>query len=157
ASDLWRGHNDDDRRHDWPLFALAGRRPVLGRWGDPLRGGRRALQPLVEARSVLRRRRLAADRLGRAFLMAPTRKLLAAAAIGNTLIVLVWAMSRIWGVPVGPGAWEPEPVALADALATAFEVVIVGVSAVVLFRPAVAQRTLRPSLGLASIGVTGVA
>ncbi|HZM38830.1 MAG TPA: hypothetical protein VFB94_06930 [Acidimicrobiales bacterium] len=92
-----------------------------------------------------------------AFLMAPTRKLLAAAAIGNTFIVLVWAMSRIWGVPIGPGAWEPEPVALADALATAFEVVIVGVSAVVLFRPAVAQRTLRPSLGLASIGVTGVA
>ena len=66
-------------------------------------------------------------------------------------------MSRIWGVPVGPGAWEPEPVALADALATAFEVLIVGVAAVVLFRPAVAQRTLRPSLGLASIGVTGVA
>jgi hypothetical protein len=92
-----------------------------------------------------------------AFLMAPTRKLLAAAAIGNTFIVLVWAMSRIWGVPVGPGAWEPEPVALADALATAFEVLIVGVAAVVLFRPAVAQRTLRPSLGLASIGVTGVA
>jgi hypothetical protein len=92
-----------------------------------------------------------------AFLMAPTRKLLTAAIVGNTAIVLVWAVSRIWGVPIGPESWEPEPVALADALATAFEVVIVGVSAVVLFRPAVAQRTVRPSLGVAGIGVTGVA
>jgi hypothetical protein len=92
-----------------------------------------------------------------AFLVAPTRKLLAAAALGNSLIVMLWAVSRIWGVPIGPGAWEPEPVALIDALCTAFEVVIVVVSVAVLWRPAMAQRTVRPSLGLAGIGVTGVA
>jgi hypothetical protein len=92
-----------------------------------------------------------------AFLVAPTRKLLAAAAIGNTAIIAVWAVSRIWGVPIGPEAWEPEPVALADALSTTFEFIIVGVSAAVLFRPAMAQRTVRPSLGVVGIGVTGVA
>jgi len=94
---------------------------------------------------------------GVAFLVSPTRKLLAAAAIGNTVVIATWLMSRLWGVPVGPDPWTTEPVALVDALATGFEVAIVLVSLGVLLRPAVAQRTVRPAVGLAGIGVTGLA
>ena len=94
---------------------------------------------------------------GVAFLVAPTRKLLAAAAIGNTVVIVTWAVSRLWGVPVGPDPWTTEPVALVDALATGFEAAIVLVSLGVLLRPAVAQRTVKPAVGLAGIGVTGLA
>jgi hypothetical protein len=94
---------------------------------------------------------------GVAFLVSPTRKLLAAAAIGNTVVIATWLMSRLWGVPVGPDPWTTEPVALVDALATGFEVAIVLVSVGVLLRPAVAQRTVSPAVGFAGIGVTGLA
>jgi hypothetical protein len=78
-------------------------------------------------------------------------------AAGNAVVIGVWAMSRIWGVPVGPGAWEAEPVALADALATGFEAGIVLVSLAVLIRPALAQRDLKPQIGLAGIGTSTLA
>ncbi|MGH9113935.1 MAG: hypothetical protein ACRDZN_16795 [Acidimicrobiales bacterium] len=92
-----------------------------------------------------------------AVMVRPTRWLLALAAAGNGVVIATWAMSRIWGVPIGPDSWTPEPVSLADALATGFEVGIVAVSLAVLARPALAQRSLRPSLGLAGIGVGGLA
>jgi hypothetical protein len=92
-----------------------------------------------------------------ALIMRPSRLLLALGAIGNLLVIVTWFVSRVWGVPVGPDAWEPEPVSLADALATGFEVGIVVLSLVVLFRPALAQRSLRPGIGLATLGASGVA
>jgi hypothetical protein len=45
--------------------------------------------------------------------------------IGNALILMVWAVSRTAGVPIGPNAGVPEPVAAIDALASAYEVIIV--------------------------------
>jgi hypothetical protein len=45
--------------------------------------------------------------------------------IGNTLILAIWAVSRTAGLPIGPNAGVPEPVAAIDALATAYEVIIV--------------------------------
>jgi hypothetical protein len=92
-----------------------------------------------------------------AIMVRPSRGLLALGAVGNAAVAATWAMSRIWGVPVGPGAWTPEPVALADALATGFELGIVAVCLAVLARPALARQSVRPSLGLAGIGVSGVA
>jgi hypothetical protein len=92
-----------------------------------------------------------------AIMVRPTRQLLALAALGNTVVIATWAMSRLWGVPVGPDAWTPEPVSLADALATGLEVGIVAISLAVLARPALAQQSVRPSLGMAGIGVTGLA
>jgi hypothetical protein len=92
-----------------------------------------------------------------ALMVRPARQLLAVAAIGNAVVVATWAMSRIWGVPVGPDAWTPEPVSLADGLATGFEVGIVVISLAVLARPALAQQSIRPSLGMAGIGVSGLA
>jgi hypothetical protein len=87
----------------------------------------------------------------------PTRRLLAIGAAGNALVIGTWVVSRIWGVPVGPNAWESESVSLADALATALEVGIVGISLAVLARPALAQHSVRPRLGFASLGIAGLA
>src|SRR5215207_7308314 len=69
-----------------------------------------------------------------AIMVRPARWLLALAAAGNSAVIATWAMSRIWGVPVGPDAWTPEPISLADGLATGFEVGIVAVSLAVLAR-----------------------
>src|ERR687892_281370 len=90
-------------------------------------------------------------------MVRPSRRLLAAGALGNAAVIAVWIMSRVWGVPVGPGAWDPEPIALADGLATGLEVGIVAISLAVLARPALAQQSVRPSLGMAGIGVSGLA
>src|SRR6266511_4677097 len=90
-------------------------------------------------------------------ILRPTRRLLTAGVVLNAGIVGVWAMSRIWGVPVGPDAWTPEAVSLADALSTGFEAGIVVLSLAVLVRPALAQRTVRPSFAMAGLGVTGIA
>src|SRR5829696_7775057 len=90
-------------------------------------------------------------------ILRPTRRLLTAGVVLNAGIIGVWAVSRIWGVPVGPEAWTPEPVSLADALSSGFEAGIVVLSLAVLVRPALAQRTVRPSFAMAGLGVTGIA
>jgi hypothetical protein len=87
----------------------------------------------------------------------PTRRLLSAGVVLNAGIIGVWAMSRIWGVPIGPDAWTPEPVSLADALSSGFEAGIVVLSLAVLMRPALAQRSVRPSFAMGGIGITGLA
>jgi len=92
-----------------------------------------------------------------AIMVRPNRRVLAVGVAANLAVIATWAMSRTWGVPVGPGAWEPEPVALADALATGLEAGIVVISLAVLLRPALAQQSVRPSVGLAGIGVSGLA
>src|SRR6266545_2160432 len=90
-------------------------------------------------------------------ILRPTRRLLTAGVVLNAGIVGVWAMSRIWGVPVGPDAWTPEAVSLADVLSTGFEAGIVVLSLAVLVRPALAQRSIRPSFAIGGLGVTGLA
>jgi hypothetical protein len=90
-------------------------------------------------------------------ILRPTRRLLTAGVVLNAGIIGVWAVSRIWGVPVGPESWTPEPVSLADALSSGFEAGIVVLSLAVLVRPALAQRTVRPSFAWAGLGVTGIA
>jgi hypothetical protein len=92
-----------------------------------------------------------------AVIVKPTRRLLALGAIGNAAVIATWVVSRTWGVPVGPGAGARESVSFADALATGFEVGIVAVLLAVLVRPALAQRSIGPRLGIASIGFSGLA
>jgi hypothetical protein len=89
--------------------------------------------------------------------LRPTRRLLAAGVLLNAGVIAVWMMSRIWGVPVGPEAWTPEPVSLADALSSGFEAGIVVLSLAVLVRPALAQRRVRPSFAMSGLGVTCIA
>jgi hypothetical protein len=90
-------------------------------------------------------------------MVRPSRAVLALGAVVNALVIATWVMSRVWGVPVGPGAWDPEPIALADGLATGLEVGIVAISLAVLARPALAQQSVRPTLGMAGIGLSGLA
>jgi len=90
-------------------------------------------------------------------LVRPTRRLLAVGAIVNTAVIATWLVSRLWGVPVGPEPWTTEPVSFADGLATGLEVGVVTLAMVVLVRPAVAQRSIRPSLARVGIGLSGVA
>jgi|SRR5947209_20583595 len=40
-------------------------------------------------------------------------------------VVVVWALSRTTGLPIGPEPWQREPVGAADLIATADEVAIV--------------------------------
>lgn len=65
-------------------------------------------------------------------LRPPSRRLLLAGAIGNAGLFAVWLLSRSAGLPIGPEPWTPEPVGVADVLATVLEVAIVcGVLALV--------------------------
>jgi hypothetical protein len=58
-------------------------------------------------------------------LIQPSALVYVAGAIANALIIVTWIVSRTTGVPVGPEAGEAEAVSFPDALATAFEVVLV--------------------------------
>ena len=89
--------------------------------------------------------------------LRPTRRLLIAGVLLNAGIIGVWAVSRIWGVPVGPDAWTPESITLADSLSSGFEAGIVLLSLAVLVRPALAQHSIRPSFAIGGLGVTGLA
>ncbi len=42
--------------------------------------------------------------------LSPTRRSLVLGVLLNAAVIGVWAVSRVWGVPIGPGAWTPEPV-----------------------------------------------
>ncbi len=88
--------------------------------------------------------------------LRPNRRLLTAGALLNAAVVAVWVMSRVWGVPVGPNAWTPESIALADALSSGCELGIVVLSLAVLVRPAVAQRELRPAFAVPVVGAAGL-
>src|SRR2546426_1311850 len=86
--------------------------------------------------------------------LRPTRRLLIAGVLLNAGIIGVWAISRIWGVPVGPDAWTPEAVTLADSLSSGFEAGQLVLSLAVLVRPALAQQSIRPSFAIGGLGVT---
>jgi hypothetical protein len=51
--------------------------------------------------------------------------LVTAGGIANGGVVALWLISRTSGIPAGPMAWQPEAIGLADALATALEILIV--------------------------------
>ena len=94
-----------------------------------------------------------------AFVLRPSRRLYVGAIVGNGLVLGVWAVSRTVGLPLGPNPGVPEPVALIDAVAAAYEAGIVAACLYVLSRPgdnrhrAVASPTLGVS-GFAAIGLT---
>lgn len=55
----------------------------------------------------------------------PARWLYWAGAAGNAAVIVVWAVTRTAGVPVGPASGETEDVAFVDMLATSTEALIV--------------------------------
>jgi hypothetical protein len=56
--------------------------------------------------------------------LRPSRPLLVVGAVGNLLIAVLWAVDRIWGLPIGPEHWKPESIGFADVAASAFEVLL---------------------------------
>jgi hypothetical protein len=60
-----------------------------------------------------------------ACIVRPTRALAALGLIVNAGIVIVWAWSRSFGLPLGPNAGRPEPIGFVDGVATFFEVALV--------------------------------
>ena len=58
---------------------------------------------------------------GALVLARPSARLVAAGVAGNVAIIAAWALSRTAGLPVGPDAGTPEPVAVLDAVASVFE------------------------------------
>ena len=62
---------------------------------------------------------------GALVLARPSARLVAAGVAGNVAIIAAWALSRTAGLPIGPDAGTPEPVAALDAVATAFELGVV--------------------------------
>ena len=80
-------------------------------------------------------------------LLRRRRPLLALGALGNGLIVALWAVDRIWGLPLGPEHWKPEPVGFGDGVTAAFELVLVAGCIALLARDR--QRPLRPAFAAA--------
>lgn len=78
------------------------------------------------------------------------RRLLSAGVVLHGGIVVVWAVSRTVGVPFGDGAGA-EAVGFADALVTAFEVVLVLASLAVLRRPALAEQPVQPAIARSAV------
>lgn len=66
-------------------------------------------------------------------LVRPSRALLAVGAVGNLAIVALWLVTRLIGVPLGPGAGTTEEIGGLDLLATGFELTVV-IGAIVLIR-----------------------
>ena len=62
------------------------------------------------------------------------RPLFLLAAIGNAAIVALWAVDRIWGLPLGPTPWKPDPVGFGDSVTAAFELLLVVVCVALLVR-----------------------
>ena len=67
------------------------------------------------------------------------RPLFLLAAVGNTAIVALWAVDRIWGLPLGPTPWKPDPIGFGDTVTAAFEVLLVLTSLRVLTRVTAAR------------------
>jgi hypothetical protein len=83
------------------------------------------------------------------------RPLLVLGALGNGLIVALWAVDRIWGLPLGPEHWKPDPVGFGDSVTAAFELLVVAGCLMLLARDR--ERPLRVSVGAAlTLAVTAL-
>jgi hypothetical protein len=68
------------------------------------------------------------------------RRALLAGALLNGALIVVWAVSRTSGLPIGPDAWQPEAVGVADVISKLDELGAVILVAVVLRRLRGARR-----------------
>jgi hypothetical protein len=57
-------------------------------------------------------------------LVRPLRSVLWLGVLGNLAIAALWAVDRIWGLPLGPEHWNPEPIGFGDAATTGFELLL---------------------------------
>ena len=78
---------------------------------------------------------------GAAIVARDSRTLYAGGAVGNAVILGVWAVSRTTGLPFGPEAWTPESIGLLDGIATAYEAVLVAGSLYSFARPTIREHS----------------
>src|SRR5205814_1059562 len=90
-------------------------------------------------------------------LLRPARPLLWLGAIGNLLIVVLWAVDRISGLPLGPTPWKPDPVGFADSVSSAFELLLAAGCLALLVRSAGWPRRPPAPRALAAAAVLAVA
>jgi hypothetical protein len=62
------------------------------------------------------------------------RRVLVAGAVGNAALIVIWAISRTVGVPVGPQGWHPEATGVIDVLSKLDELAAIVLIAAVLGR-----------------------
>lgn len=74
------------------------------------------------------------------------RRALIAGAVLNAVLVAVWAVSRTTGLPIGPDAWRPEAVGVADVISKLDELAAVILSLAVLRRLRGARRVQMSAL-----------
>ena len=91
-----------------------------------------------------------------AVLVRPARWVLASGAVVNLGVAAAWAVSRTAGLPVGPEAWTPESIGVADVAATVFEVAI-ATGSVVLLSSAGRRFELRTTTVVAQLGSIAIA
>jgi hypothetical protein len=86
------------------------------------------------------------------------RPLFLLAAVGNAAIVALWAVDRIWGLPLGPTPWKPDPVGFGDSASAGFEVLLVA-ACLMLFtgrRRMTLRRRSVLALTLAVVAITAI-
>jgi hypothetical protein len=83
------------------------------------------------------------------------RPLFLLAALGNAAIVALWAVDRIWGLPLGPTPWKPDPVGFGDSVTAGFELLLVAICVALLVRERTA-RLGRASVLWLTVGVTAL-
>jgi len=72
---------------------------------------------------------------GAALLLTSNRTLFWIGLLGTACVLVIWALSRTVGAPIGPDGVGPESIGLLDAACTILEVVLVGLLARLLRRP----------------------
>ena len=58
-----------------------------------------------------------------ALVLAPRRRIYAAALIGTLTVICIWLLSRTTGLPIAPQPWRPEAIAFPDFAATLLEAI----------------------------------
>ncbi len=102
---------------------------------------------------------------GAALVKTESRRVLALGALGSALFVGVWLVSRTTGMPLGPGAFTPEGLGVADVLCVVLESLVALGAVILLRRPSaghapagrVAVRSVLSGVFLSVLATTGVA
>lgn len=86
------------------------------------------------------------------------RPLLVLGALGNSAIVALWVVDRVWGLPLGPTRGKPDPVGFGDSVASAFELLlVVGCVALLVRGPGgLLRRANALALTLAAVALTAL-
>jgi hypothetical protein len=77
--------------------------------------------------------------LAAALLLQSSRLLLRATVVLNLVLIGLWAVSRIWGLPFGAHAWHAEDVSAVDLTCVGIEAGLIVMSAALLARPGMAR------------------